>query len=1035
MVNSPNIKKSLSILSISMIILSYVISSGVLLLKPQRAIAATYTVTTNADSGAGSLRQAILDANSNPGADIIVFNAGMTIQPTSALPNITDEVAINGYTGSPGGAMANTAVSPAPFNGTLTVELDGSLAGGPNVNGLTFDTGSDGSSVRGLVINRFAFDGIGFITGDNITIAGNYIGTGTNGTTDQGNGARGIGATDGDNVTVGGLNPADRNIISGQDDGGGVTGNEGIAIGPTCDGWTVQGNYIGVDASGLTAMPNENAGVGMNAGSTTATIGGTSTGSANVISGNGVSGMYIMESSTVQGNLIGTGYTGLTDIGNADSGIILFGDGNTIGGATTATRNIVSGNNVSGISLNTSNSNTISGNYIGTDITGTSDIGNTSNGIYMSNSTLNTIGGDTSSERNIVSGNNNDGIQLNGAGSTNNTVSGNYIGTDVNGTADLGNTGDGVDLSSGPSNNTVGGTSSSTRNIVSGNGQYGVNFNQSGINNTVSGNYIGTDINGTADLGNSNFGISSATSNSNTIGGTAGVSLGGSCTGACNLISGNDVGGVGLFTDSNSNTILGNFVGVNVSGSASLSNTNTGILFATSSESNIVGGTTVGARNVISGNTSIGVSIIHAGTDSNTIQGNYIGTDTTGMNDVGNTASGINIDLGASNNLVGGTTTSARNIIAGNDGINLSLGGNNSTAQGNYIGLNADGSAVIYSTAQQLVSIIGNNTTLGGTTEGAGNFVAGGGGTGVLVVGMSPFGGSSTNNAIVQGNCIGTNINCEYQAGFGNTNVGIGVMGDAFTTQIGGVNPGAGNVVAGNGSGVIVGGIASFYPEGNSILLNSIYNNSGAVAPAGVAGGIDLFQTNDFVNFTNIGVTPNDANDIDYGGTNDGPNHYLNFPVLNSITSTNGTATINYDLDINDTEGFATGYRIDFYANDVADASGHGQGKTHLGYDTVTGDVTGRQATINLPAGVEGTKYITAVTTMTADITSSGFGHSSEFAANIEGTLMPATTNPVASLLASTGQNIKWLGLVATILLAGGGAGLYIARRKKFLQK
>ncbi|HMS92661.1 MAG TPA: right-handed parallel beta-helix repeat-containing protein, partial [Candidatus Saccharibacteria bacterium] len=1003
--------------------------------KPQRAIAATYTVTNNNDSGAGSLRQAILDANSNPGADIIVFDNAYTIQPTSALPNITDEVEINGYTGSPGGATPNTAISPEPFNGTITVELDGSLAGS-NITGIVFDTGSDGSSVRGLAINRYDFDGIGFNTGSNITIAGNYIGTDTNGTTDLGNAARGVGAIDGDNIVVGGTNPEDRNIISGNDDGGGGKGNEGIAIGATCDGWKVQGNYIGLDATGLMAIPNEDAGVGMNAGSTTATIGGTTTGSANVISGNGGSGMYVMESSTVQGNLIGTGYAGLTDLGNAGDGIVLFGDGNTVGGSTTAARNIVSGNNTQGISLDTANSNTISGNFIGTDINGTADIGNTSNGVYVLNSTLATIGGDSASERNIISGNNNDGVQISGIDSYNNTVSGNYIGTDVNGTTDLGNSNDGIDVQSSAHDNDIGGTTSEYRNIISGNNQYGVNLYQSGSQNTVQGNYIGTDVNGTADLGNSNTGIAFAQSSSNTIGGVDGVTLGGTCTGSCNVISGNGVDGIGIYTDSDSNVVEGNFVGVNVSGTASLGNSGNGVQISTSSASNIIGGTTTGARNVLSGNASSGVIAINAGTDNNVIQGNYIGTDTTGMLDLGNTTFGVDVGQGAIGNTVGGTSISARNVIAGNNNINLALGGENNTAQGNYIGLNAQGSAVIYSTANQLVTLGGDNNVFGGTTEGAGNYVAGGGGNGVVLSGQTPFGGASSFNNIVQGNCIGTNANCEYEPGFGNTNVGLLVIADTYNSQIGGIEPGAGNTIAGNGAGIGIGGIATYYPLGTSVLINSIYNNTGAVAPSGIAGGIDLFQSNDFVDFINIGVTPNDVNDIDYEGSNTGPNHYLNFPVLNSVSSTNGTATINYDLDINDSEAYATGYRVDFYANDSGDVSGHGQGQTHIGYDTVSGDVTGRQVNISLPAGVEGNKYITAITTMTTDYTDSGFGHSSEFAANIEASLVPASSNPAANVLATTGRNIKWIGLIAAVLLAIGGAGLFIARRKqKFLQK
>lgn len=239
--------KSLNIATVIVIVLSYLLSSGILLFHPQRALAATYTVTTNADSGAGSLRQAITDANASVGVDdVIVFSSAMTIQPTSALPNITDTVEINGYTGSPGGATPNTAVSPEPFNGTLTIELDGTNAGA-NVNGLLFSAGSEGSVVRGLVINRFSQDGISIFDANNITAAGNYLGTSTNGLTDLGNEARGFGSSTGtssDNNTVGGINPEDRNLISGNSDAGGPNGNEGVSICDLCDDWTIQGNYV-----------------------------------------------------------------------------------------------------------------------------------------------------------------------------------------------------------------------------------------------------------------------------------------------------------------------------------------------------------------------------------------------------------------------------------------------------------------------------------------------------------------------------------------------------------------------------------------------------------------------------------------------------------------------------------------------------------------------------------------------------------------------------------------------------------------------
>lgn len=222
-------------------------------------------------------------------------------------------------------------------------------------------------------------------------------------------------------------------------------------------------------------------------------------------------------------------------------------------------------------------------------------------------------------------------------------------------------------------------------------------------------------------------------------------------------------------------------------------------------------------------------------------------------------------------------------------------------------------------------------------------------------------------------------------------------------------------------------GFSTYYPTNNSILGNSIFNNSGYVV-SGI--GIDNLQTNNFSTFINGGVTANDDGDVDYSGTNTGPNHYLNFPEPTAVSSTNGTATITYDLDINDSESGATGYRVEFFANDTADASGHGQGQTYLGSDTVSGDVTDRQATITLPAGVSGTKQISAVTIMT-DSSPNGFGHSSEFSANLAGVLVAAdNTNgggagAGSDSLAATGNNIYAIITLAGALLLGG----FVARR------
>ena len=171
--------------------------------------AASFTVTNTNDSGIGSLRQAILDANGNVGFDTIDFNipgvGPHTIQPLSALPTITDPVAIDGAT-QPG------------FAGTPVIELDGSFAG-IGANGLHITAGN--SRVRGLVINRFDGSGIPIQTNGGNVIKGNYIGTDVTGTLDLGNSAFGISVADGASAnTIVGATAGGRNIISGNGDNG-----------------------------------------------------------------------------------------------------------------------------------------------------------------------------------------------------------------------------------------------------------------------------------------------------------------------------------------------------------------------------------------------------------------------------------------------------------------------------------------------------------------------------------------------------------------------------------------------------------------------------------------------------------------------------------------------------------------------------------------------------------------------------------------------------------------------------------------------
>jgi parallel beta-helix repeat protein len=228
-------------------------------------------------------------------------------------------------------------------------------------------------------------------------------------------------------------------------------------------------------------------------------------------------------SNTVSGNYLGTNPNGTAAIGNGNFGVSIFSGAqyNTVGGDTPAERNLISGNTSDGVWIADSGTdhNVVSGNYIGTDVNGTSALPNQSVGVRIFNkASHNLVGGSTPGERNVISGNGTDGVQIEWGGTTSNTVSGNYIGTDVNGTADLPNGLHGVEIDDSASHNTIGGNIPGERNIISGNSQTGVTISDGSAHNTVSGNYIGTDVNGTVALPNGSDGVSICASSSNLIG-------------------------------------------------------------------------------------------------------------------------------------------------------------------------------------------------------------------------------------------------------------------------------------------------------------------------------------------------------------------------------------------------------------------------------------------------------------------------------------------------------------------------------------
>jgi hypothetical protein len=251
------------------------------------AMADTFPVTNTNDSGPGSLRQAIMDANGHGGMDTIAFNipgAGVrTIALAAELPVITSPVIIDGYTQP--GSSANTLT--AGDNAVLLIELNGAGAGNSG-NGLTLGLNAAGSIVRGLVINRFAASGI-VIQGNGNTVAGNFIGTNASGAGALGNGLDGISVQSSSN-TIGGTIAAARNVVS-------ANGRHGISLGggnAVVQNNLVQTNFIGTDTTGTRLLGNAGDGVFAIA-ATTNTIGGNISVAgappANLIAGNTGSGV------------------------------------------------------------------------------------------------------------------------------------------------------------------------------------------------------------------------------------------------------------------------------------------------------------------------------------------------------------------------------------------------------------------------------------------------------------------------------------------------------------------------------------------------------------------------------------------------------------------------------------------------------------------------------------------------------------------------------------------------------------------------
>jgi uncharacterized repeat protein (TIGR01451 family) len=828
----------------------------------------TIEVTTTADSGPGSLRQAIIESNGDGGdTDHIVFNvqpAGpKTITLVTPLPFITQPVTIDGTT-QPG------------FVAAPIVELNGN---GLAANGLTIATSN--TLVRGLVINRFGMSGIFVAAGGNgNVIEGNYIGVNAAGTGALANN-QGVAIFSAGN-RVGGTTAAARNIISGNT-------TVGVAlVNSTATANLIQGNYIGLSAGGTAAVPNLGVQGGINitnGASSNSVIG-------NVVSGNTQHAVTVFGTTTnanvIQGNFIGTDPTGLIRLANGGIGVDVVSATNTVVGGVGAARNIISGNGT-GMQMRTGAAGTlVQNNYIGVAASGTAAISN-GLGININDGAgANIIGGTTTGLGNVISGNTGAGISMAGTLTTDNVIVGNLIGTDATGVGQLANSSNGININ-GATDTLIGGTTAGSGNRIAFNGGNGVNVS-AGTGNRISNNFITSNgllgINlslagvtpndaGDADFGANNIQnfpvLTSATDSGTTLtvqgtlnslvnttfrieifgnaaGDASGFGEGATPLGFVNVTTdgaGNgtfstvvpDPGGITVVTataefDGNTSEFAAvqtvtaappSFVVVNTndSGAGSLRqaiiDSNATPTVVDTITFNIPGAGVQTITPTIALPAILSPAVIDA-----TTQPGYAGAPLIELNGQAIEALGTN-----GLNVTGGNTTIRGLVInrfTGN-AITIGVGGGN-VIEANYLGTNAPG-ALASPNAGRGVFINGSSANrVGGLTAGQRNVISGNVIDGIAIVGAASVGN------LIQGNYIGTNA-----AGNGpipNQFHGIAIS-NATGTLVGGPQTGAGNVLSGNlsnGVGIFETGATFNTVEGNIVGLN-------ASLGATIANGID----------------------------------------------------------------------------------------------------------------------------------------------------------------------------------------------------
>ena len=748
---------------------------------------------------------------------------GGIAQPNQVGIQVTRSGNIIGTNGDGNGdAAEGNVISGNTYEGLQIITIDatqnvvaGNIIGLDPTGSTAVPNGDVGINIRSAPENLIGTDGNGvsddlernIISGNvysgiyinqenaaNNVVAGNWIGLNASGDAAVPNGEHGVYIS-----TYGTAGDMNDNIIGTNGDGNGdaaegniISGNVGYGIyisGATISQTVIAGNWIGLNAAGDAALPNGQSGIyigeapavriGTNGDGTSDALEG------NVISGNTSTGILIGgDSSTgnkISGNVIGLNAQASAAVPNGDAGVSIATSGNVIGtdgdeNGDAAERNIISGNAIMGIAiLGGAGGNVVAGNWIGLDIAGTTAISNTMQGIYITQAD-NRIGtdGDGKSdelERNIVSGNGDDGIYINYSGASGNVVAGNWVGLDATGNAALPNGGRGVFIGAG--SNTIGTNGdgngdAAEGNVISGNGNTGLYIqgsNTSGV--IVAGNLIGLNAAGTAAIANASNGLSISDATETRIG-TNGDGVSDDLE--RNTISGN--GDAGVYINCAGSHVSGNTIGLNADGNAALSNGSYGLYIRGSGNTigtNGDGNGDAAEGNVIAGNGGDGISLSGSEAISNVIAGNLIGLNAAGTAAIANANNGINtyeaMETRIGTNGDGVSDDLERNIISGNtqNGISLSTRTSNSLVAGNIIGLNAAGDAAIPNGMWGVDISAADHNTIGTNGDGNGdtsesNLISGNGQGGIAILNDEAIGNLVTGNNIYANNGLGIDL-------------------------------------------------------------------------------------------------------------------------------------------------------------------------------------------------------------------------------------------------------------------------------------